>query len=35
VRPQDLAKPDATGPYDMGAIERMPDLIFADGFELP
>jgi hypothetical protein len=35
ARPQDLPKPDAGGSYDMGAIERMPDLVFADGFELP
>lgn len=35
ARPQDLPRPDGAGPYDMGAIERMPDRIFADGFELP
>jgi predicted outer membrane repeat protein len=33
ARPQDLPKPDGIGPYDMGAIERLPDRIFADGFE--
>ncbi|HEU4665405.1 MAG TPA: hypothetical protein VFS55_15350 [Dokdonella sp.] len=35
LRPQDLPKPDAAGTYDMGAIERVPDVIFADGWELP
>ncbi|HEY6941475.1 hypothetical protein [Dokdonella sp.] len=35
ARPQDLPKPDAAGAYDMGAIERAPDVIFADGFESP
>ena len=35
ARPQDLPRPDGAGPYDMGAIERLPDHIFADGFELP
>lgn len=34
-RPQDLPRPDGVGAYDMGAIERAPDLVFADGFELP
>jgi predicted outer membrane repeat protein len=33
ARPQDLPKPDGAGQYDMGAIERLPDRIFADGFE--
>ncbi len=33
ARPSDLPKPDGVGPYDMGAIERQPDIIFADGFE--
>lgn len=33
ARPQDLPRPDGAGPYDMGAIERKPDVIFADGFE--
>jgi len=35
VRPQDLPRPDGAGPYDMGAIERLPDRIFGDGFEQP
>ncbi len=35
ARPQDLPKPDGAGPYDMGAIERVPDRIFGDGFESP
>ncbi|WP_395681412.1 hypothetical protein [Dokdonella sp.] len=35
ARPQDLPKPDGLGPYDMGAIERLPDRIFANGFEQP
>jgi predicted outer membrane repeat protein len=35
ARPQDLPKADGAGPYDMGAIERLPDRIFGDGFELP
>jgi predicted outer membrane repeat protein len=35
ARPQDLPKPDGVGPYDMGAIERLPDAIFGDGFEQP
>ncbi|MGN6520730.1 MAG: hypothetical protein ACTHK2_15020 [Dokdonella sp.] len=35
TRPQDLPKADAAGAYDMGAIERRPDVVFADGFELP
>jgi predicted outer membrane repeat protein len=35
ARPQDLPKPDGIGPYDMGAIERLPDRIFTDGFEQP
>lgn len=34
-RPQDLPKPDGAGTFDMGAIERTPDTIFADGFEVP
>ncbi len=33
ARPQDLPRPDGIGPYDMGAIERLPDRIFVDGFE--
>lgn len=33
ARPQDLPKPDGAGPYDMGAIERVPDRIFGDGFD--
>jgi predicted outer membrane repeat protein len=33
ARPQDLPKPDGAGPYDMGAIERLPERIFADGFD--
>lgn len=33
TRPQNLPKPDGAGPYDMGAIERLPDVIFANGFE--
>jgi|GEM_PF-5741792 len=32
-RPQDLPKPDGAGPFDMGAIERKPDRVFADGFD--
>ena len=35
ARPQDLPRPDGMGPYDMGAIERLPDRIFGDGFEMP
>jgi predicted outer membrane repeat protein len=35
ARPQDLPRPDGAGPYDMGAIERLPERIFGDGFELP
>jgi predicted outer membrane repeat protein len=35
ARPQDLPKPDGAGPYDMGAIERLPERIFADGFDSP
>jgi len=35
ARPQDLPKADGAGSYDMGAIERLPDLIFVDGFEEP
>jgi predicted outer membrane repeat protein len=35
ARPQDLPKPDGAGTYDMGAIERLPDRIFGDGFEQP
>jgi hypothetical protein len=35
ARPQDLPRPDGAGPYDMGAIERLPDRIFGDGFESP
>lgn len=35
ARPQDLPKADGAGTYDMGAIERLPDRIFADGFEQP
>lgn len=34
-RPQDLMRPDFSGPFDAGAIERpSDDRIFADGFEL-
>lgn len=33
ARPQNLPKADAAGPYDMGAIERKPDVIFANGFD--
>lgn len=33
ARPQDLAKPDGAGMYDMGAVERLPDHLFGDGFE--
>ncbi len=35
ARPQNLPKPDGLGPYDMGAIERVPDDIFVNGFEQP
>ncbi|MEO5626303.1 MAG: hypothetical protein ABIQ70_09890 [Dokdonella sp.] len=35
ARPRDLPKPNGAGPYDMGAIERLPDNIFGDGFEQP
>lgn len=35
ARPQNLPKPDGFGTYDMGAIERLPDDIFVDGFEQP
>ncbi|MEO5559408.1 MAG: hypothetical protein ABIO49_06345, partial [Dokdonella sp.] len=35
ARPQNLPKPDGFGTYDMGAIERLPDDIFGDGFEQP
>jgi predicted outer membrane repeat protein len=35
MRPRDLPKPDGAGPYDMGAIERLPDDIFGNGFEQP
>ena len=35
ARPQDLPRPDGVGPFDMGAIERLPDRIFGDGFEMP
>ncbi|MEO7433172.1 MAG: hypothetical protein ABIR62_14320 [Dokdonella sp.] len=35
ARPQDVAKPDAAGMYDMGAVERLPDHLFGDGFEEP
>ncbi|MBN8481634.1 MAG: hypothetical protein J0L88_08605 [Xanthomonadales bacterium] len=35
ARPQDLMRPDFSGPFDAGAIERpSDDRIFADGFEL-
>lgn len=34
ARPQDLP-PDGAGPFDMGAVERLPDRIFGDGFEAP
>jgi len=34
-RPSDLPKPDGVGSYDMGAIERVPDELFGDGFEQP
>jgi len=34
ARPQDLMRPDFSGPFDAGAIERpSDDRIFADGFE--
>jgi predicted outer membrane repeat protein len=33
ARPQNLPKVDGLGPYDMGAVERIPDVILADGFE--
>lgn len=35
ARPRDLPKPDGAGAYDMGAIERLPDDIFGNGFEQP